>query len=172
MELRLNVLIRTEAPADISPINQLLKAAFPTDEEALLVTKLRENGRFTLSLVATNDHGELIGHLLFTPVTINGEDIGWQGLAPVSVKEEYRNQGVATALINEGLTMLAEFGYPLAVVLGEPDYYHRFGFVSTKNEELSSQWDIPAEYFMLKNLLDIDLNRYQGKIEYSEEFSL
>ncbi|UJF19708.1 N-acetyltransferase [Vibrio sp. SS-MA-C1-2] len=166
------MLIRTEAPADILPINQLLKNAFPTDEEALLVMKLRENSRFTLSMVAANDEGELIGYLLFTPVTVNGEDIGWQGLAPVAVKEEYRKQGVAAALINEGVTMLAEFGYPLAVVLGEPTYYHRFGFVTTTNENLQSQWDIPSDYFMLKNILDIDLSCHQGTIEYSEEFSL
>ena len=87
------MLIRTEAPADILPIDTLLKSAFETEAEANLTMTLRENSRLTLSLVACNDEGEVIGYVLFTPVLINGEDLGWQGLAPVAVKEEYRRRG-------------------------------------------------------------------------------
>lgn len=81
------MLIRTEAPADILTIDRLLKHAFPTDAEANLVMRLRENGKLTLSLVACTDDGEVIGHALFSPVTLNGEDLSWQGLAPLAVHE-------------------------------------------------------------------------------------
>ena len=77
------MLIRTEAPADILTIDLLVKSVFDTTAEAKLVMSLRENSHLTLSLVACNDDGELIGHCLFSPVTINGEDIAWQGLAPL-----------------------------------------------------------------------------------------
>ena len=60
------MLIRTEAPADILTIDALLRQTFPTSAEAKLVRSLRENSRFTLSLVACSDDGEVIGHVLFT----------------------------------------------------------------------------------------------------------
>jgi putative acetyltransferase len=55
------MLIRTEAPADILAVDKLLKSTFETEAEANLVMKLRENGRRTLSLVACNDEGEVVG---------------------------------------------------------------------------------------------------------------
>ena len=84
------MLIRTEAPADILTIDRLLKHAFPTEAEANLVMRLRENGKLTLSLVACTDEGEVVGHALFSPVTLNGEDLSWQGLAPLAVHDDYR----------------------------------------------------------------------------------
>lgn len=83
------MLIRTEAPADILVVDQLLKNVFATEAEADLVMALRENGQRTLSLVACDDEGEIVGHVMFSPVTLEGEDLNWQGLAPLAVKEEY-----------------------------------------------------------------------------------
>lgn len=66
------MLIRTEAPADILAVERLLSAVFATNSEANLVTSLRENGRRTLSLVACDEQGEIVGYALFSPVTLNG----------------------------------------------------------------------------------------------------
>lgn len=100
------MLIRTEAPADILAVDRLLKSAFETETEADLVMRLRENGRRTLSLVACNDEGELVGHVMFSPVTLNGEDLNWQCLAPLAIKADYRRQGLAAELVKEGLESL------------------------------------------------------------------
>lgn len=86
---------------------------------------LRENGQRTLSLVACDDEGEIVGHVMFSPVTLEGEDLNWQGLAPLAVKEEYRRQGIGAELVKEGLSSLGELGYPACVVLGDPAYYSR-----------------------------------------------
>lgn len=119
------MLIRTEAPADILVVDQLLKEVFATEAEANLVMALRENGRRTLSLVACDDEGEIVGHVLFSPVTVAGEDLNWQGLAPLAVKQAYRRQGIGAELVKEGLSSLGELGYPACVVLGDPAYYAR-----------------------------------------------
>ena len=63
--------------------------------------RLRENGRRTLSLVVSNDEGEIIGYVMFSPVTLNGEDLNWQGLAPLAIQKEYRCQGLATELLKK-----------------------------------------------------------------------
>lgn len=165
------MLIRTEAPADILAIDRLLKSTFETEAEANLVMRLRENGRRTLSLVACNDEGEVVGYVLFSPVTLEGSDDNWQGLAPLAVDAQYRNQGVAAQLVREGFDSLREFGYPACVVLGDPDYYGRFGFVDAAEHQIGCQWDVPQGAFQIRALVEGELDGRSGTIEYSPEFS-
>jgi len=165
------MLIRTEAPADILVIDRLLKSAFETEAEANLVMQLRENSHLTLSLVACTDEGEVVGHAMFSPVTLEGEDLNWQGLAPVAVKEEYRKQGIADKLIREGLSSLFEFGYPACVVLGDPNYYGRFGFEAAESKQMRCEWDVPAGAFQVLAMAEGEFDQRQGLIQYCPEFS-
>lgn len=164
------MLIRTEAPADILTVDQLLKSAFETDAEAKLVMQLRENGHRTLSLVASTDDGEIIGHVMFSPVTLKGEDYNWQGLAPLAVKEEYRGQGIAKQLVEEAFSSLLELGYPACVVLGDPAYYGRFGFVPGEQYNMQCQWDVPKGAFQVIELRSGEFEGRDGVIEYCPEF--
>ncbi len=165
------MLIRTEAPADILLIDKLLKSAFETDAEADLVMSLRENGRFTLSLVACTDEGEVVGHALFSPVTLNGEQLGWQGVAPVAVKSPLRKQGIAGKMIREGLSTLYELGYPACVVLGDPEFYARFGFVDAAELNMHCEWDVPQGVFRAMELVQGEFSGKSGLVRYSPEFS-
>ncbi len=163
------MLIRTEAPADILTIDRLVKSAFPTEAEANLVMKLRENSNLTLSLVACSDEGEVIGHVMFSPVTLNGEHLNWQGLAPISVKEEFRGQGIAKALVEEAHSTLRDFGYPVVAVLGDPEFYAKFGY--QYDERFTCPWEVPEGVFRVIELVEGSLASQQGLIEYSPEFS-
>ncbi|TXY15138.1 N-acetyltransferase [Vibrio mimicus] len=169
---RLLMLIRTEAPADILAVDELLKTVFATEAEANLVMALRENGRRTLSLVACDDEGEIIGHVMFSPVTVDGEDLNWQGLAPLAVKEEYRRQGIGAELVKEGLSSLGELGYPACVVLGDPVYYSRFGFEDAAQYQLHCAWEVPQGAFRVVALWERELDGRRGLVEYSPEFSV
>ncbi|EEY39330.1 N-acetyltransferase [Vibrio mimicus] len=166
------MLIRTEAPADILAVDELLKTVFATEAEANLVMALRENGRRTLSLVACDDEGEIIGHVMFSPVTVDGEDLNWQGLAPLAVKEEYRRQGIGAELVKEGLSSLGELGYPACVVLGDPAYYSRFGFEDAAQYQLHCAWEVPLGAFRVVALWERELDGRRGLVEYSPEFSV
>ena len=165
------MLIRTEAPADILVIDRLLKQTFETEAEANLVMALRENGKLTLSLVACNDEGEVVGHALFSPVTLEGEDLNWQGLAPVAVREDYRQQGIAEKMIREGLESLRDFAYPACVVLGDPAYYSRFGFVAAESQNFRCEWEVPAGAFQVLAIAEHEFSERSGLIEYSSEFA-
>ncbi|GGK45370.1 GNAT family N-acetyltransferase [Aliivibrio fischeri] len=166
------MLIRTEAPADILTVDRLVRTAFDTEAEAKLVMSLRENSHLTLALVACSDDGEVIGHCLFSPVTLNGDDLNWQGLAPLCVKKEHQKQGIAEELVKEGLEMLTELGYPVAVVLGDPNYYQRFGFESATNYDMHSKWEVPEGAFMIKACSSEFIEGKSGLIEYCPEFDL
>ena len=117
------MLIRVEIPIDAPGIDALLRRSFESDAEAKLVHDLREDGFLTLGLVATDDEGQVIGYVAFSPVDVQGEDLQWVGMAPLAVDEKYRGQGLARQLVYEGLDSLNEFGYAAVVTLGDPALY-------------------------------------------------
>lgn len=74
------MIIRAETPADTSTIRALTETAFKHAEhrsqtEGAIVDALRTAGALTLSLVAEQD-GEILGHIAFSPVLIDGKDLG------------------------------------------------------------------------------------------------
>jgi putative acetyltransferase len=128
------MIIRLENEGDADAIHALTAAAFqgkPYSDgtEAHVVDALRAAGALTISLVA-EDYDEMVGHVAFSPVTINGQPGRWYGLGPVSVTPARQRQGVGTALIKTGLSQLRALGADGCVLLGDPAYYGRFGFVS------------------------------------------
>lgn len=124
--------IRLERPEDAAIIRALTDAAFKgmpfSDQtEARVIDALRAADALTLSLVAT-EGGEILGHVAFSPVNINGEAGDWYGLGPVSVWPDRQRTGIGQALIRDGLQRLRSLGAGGCVLLGAPAYYRRFGF--------------------------------------------
>lgn len=124
--------IRNESPRDWDAIAAVTSAAFgpmpySSGTESRIVDALRECAMLTISLVAERQ-GEVIGHIAFSPVRIDGRDGPWFGLGPVSVRPDLQRQGIGQALIRTGIAQLCDLGAGLCVVLGDPRYYGRFGF--------------------------------------------
>jgi len=86
------MIIRPEKPEDVPAIRIVNERAFGGAAEADLVDALRLNGKATISLVAEDD-GRVIGHILFSPVTIetSERELVGVGLAPMSVIPERQN---------------------------------------------------------------------------------
>ena len=105
---------------------------YSNGSEAPIIDQLRNDRDLTLSLVAEHEN-QIIGHIAFSPVTINGDNRGWFGLGPVSVDPGFQKQGVGSQLINMGLSKIKQKGTPGCVLIGNPAYYHRFGFQSDGN---------------------------------------
>lgn len=162
--------IRPEIPADITDIREVVRDAFANhprsnQTEHLLVDKLREAGALTVSLVAEVD-GEVVGHIAFSRVTIDGQDRHWYGLAPVSVTPRFQGKGIGMALVNAGLAALKPLKAAGCVVLGEPEYYSRFGFRADAALVLDG---VPPEYFMVLRWGD---KSAKGVVAYHEAFSI
>lgn len=140
--------IRAELPGDVEAIRAVTTAAFENApysnrKEAAIVEALRRAGALSVSLVAT-EGDEVIGHAAFSPVLINGAAGDWYGLGPVSVRPDRQQQGIGRRLIACGLEELGRRGARGCVVLGEPAYYGRFGFVSDPDLRLAGA---PPVYF-------------------------
>ncbi len=144
--------IRPEQPTDHREIFALNAAAFDTDDEARLVDRLRDGGRLTVSLVAVSDQ-TIIGHVAFSPVTVNAQPTRGVGLAPLAVAAEQRGRGVGTKLVHAGIDTCREAGFDFAVVLGEPAYYRRFGFETASRFGLTNIYGVD-EPFMAMPLRD------------------
>lgn len=124
--------IRTEQPTDIPAIGSTIKAAFEGHAyseglEGAIVSNLRKSNQLSLSLVAVCED-EVVGHIAFSPITIDGDHRQWYGLGPLSVLPKVHGGGIGSALVREGLKRLKESGGKGCVVLGNPAYYQRFGF--------------------------------------------
>ncbi|GGI54749.1 GNAT family N-acetyltransferase [Oxalicibacterium solurbis] len=160
--------IRDECADDVDAIRRITQAAFSLAEhssgtESAIVDALRMADALAVSLVATMDE-EVVGHIAFSPVTI-GTAIGWFGLGPLSVRPDMQKQGIGGALVGEGLIRLRAMRARGCVVLGDPGYYRRFGFV---HDPAIRYEGVPPEYFMR---LSFDGSEVSGNVVYHEGFS-
>ena len=163
--------LRLEQPADAAPIDALVRAAFANHphsdgSEHLIVERLRARGMLALSLVALDGGGNIVGHVAFSPVTIDGKPSGWMGLGPLAVLPGYQGRGIGTALAAAGLEALEKMGAAGCVVLGEPAYYSRFGF---RCEAGLRYPEAPAANFMARRIAGESLPA--GVVRYDDAFS-
>jgi putative acetyltransferase len=126
------IIIRDETQADIDAITRVTIAAFRTLEvsnqtEQYVIEGLRAAGALRISLVAELD-GRVVGHVAFSPVSIADGTPDWYGLGPVSVQPEHQGRGIGKALIEEGLSRLKDLHARGCCLVGDPEYYRKFGF--------------------------------------------
>ncbi|MGP6174014.1 GNAT family N-acetyltransferase [Corynebacterium sp. A21] len=161
--------IRPETPTDIPGIRAVIEQAFAELEhsdgsEPAIVDKLRDDAALHLSLVAETAAG-VVGHVAISAVSIGDGRGDWFGLGPISVHPDLQGGGIGSALMRAALAQLRAAGAGGVVLLGEPAYYHRFGFEVVPGLTYPPA---PAEYFMA--LLLNDTTFPQGVVEYHAAF--
>ena len=171
---RVNETVRPYRAEDAAAVREVHERAFAgRREEAHLVEMLHAAGAAPVSLVAaTEPGGRVVGHVLFSPVRVDGSGSGsppMVGLAPVGVLPECQGRGTGSHLIREGLVACRRAGYGAAVVLGEPSYYSRFGFKRASGRGLGNEYSTD-EYFMVAELGNGTLEDVVGTVRYREEF--
>ncbi|RWR46103.1 N-acetyltransferase [Sinirhodobacter ferrireducens] len=142
----------TETAPEQAALAALVTRAFATAQvasgtEAEVLARLRESGALSLSLVA-EEAGQLVGQIAASPATIGGAE-GWACLGPLSVVPEAQGRGIGSALMRAALAQLAARGAAGAVLVGEPAYYGRFGFVADPAVVLAG---VPARYVLVRPL--------------------
>lgn len=168
-----DLILRPEIPADYPAVAALLRAAFldhphgrPGEPvEPALLDALRQQGGLALALTAEAG-GQVVGHIAFSPVTISGEAGAWYGMGPVAVLPAWQGQGIGSSLVDEGLRQLRALGAQGCVLVGEPDYYRRFGFAT---DPLLTLPGVPPEYFLVYTLAD---TYPVGEVSFHAAFSL
>lgn len=162
------MILRKETTADIDAITEVTIAAFKNlsvsnQTEQFIIKALRSADALNISLVAEIDE-RVAGHIAFSSVVISDGTKDWYGLGPISVLPEYQKQGIGKSLINEGLSLLKKMGGQGCALVGDPNYYKRFGF---KNFPELVHEGIPQEVFLA---LPFNEKVPQGTIEFHESF--
>ncbi|MDP2993976.1 MAG: N-acetyltransferase, partial [Anaerolineales bacterium] len=179
--------LRPEMADDLPGIRLVEEAAFAHHNEADLVDLARARAKTTLSMVAVQDGG-VLAHALFTPVTFDPPHPGWcgpstglrrdrsgersgrgLGLGPIAVLPEYQRTGIGSRLMRAGLEHVRRLDYGFVVLLGDPAYYSRFGFMPGRAFGLSSDYGDGDEFQMLELRPGV-LTGSARKVKYIPEF--
>ncbi len=165
----MNIIIRNEKKSDFKAISEITLAAFVNEPhsnqtEPFIIKALRKADALSVSLVAELN-GKVVGHIAFSPVTIDGKNCNWYGLGPISVSPEYQRQGIGKSLMNEGLRLLKDLGAKGCALVGDPEYYKRFGFKNLPDLILEG---VPPENFLV---LPFGENNIRGTVVFHEAFT-
>jgi putative acetyltransferase len=154
MPLHSGVIIRDQTTDDFAAVHELVIAAFKTlpiacGREQFVMDALWTSGAATVALVAEDSGAAgadaIVGQAAFSKATVGGQDVGWHGCGPVSVPPKRHKQGIGSALMRAGLNRLRALGSKGCVVVGDPNYYPRFGFANT---DAMFEPGVPPEVFM------------------------
>ncbi len=154
------MVIEIESEKDYSEIYSLVKLAFQTAEHADgdehdYVTELRKSDRYIPELAFIAKQGdEIIGHIMITKTIVSSENENWVALllSPVCVKLEFRKNGIGAALIQHSLKVAFKLGFKAVFLVGEPNYYGKFGFQSIANFGIKDTGNIPEQYTLVVEL--------------------
>jgi putative acetyltransferase len=166
----MSIIVRPESTADEDAIRHVNRLAFGQDEEARLVDALRDGGYVRVSLVA-EQAGQIVGHILFSdlPIITRAGTVPALALAPMAVLPELQNQGIGSALVQQGLETCRQQGHRVVVVLGHAHFYPRFGF----SPKLAANLDSPfsgSDSFMALELVPGALDGVVGRVQYPPPF--
>ena len=164
----MTLIIKCEEKTEFEMIYHFIKEAFETaavsdgcEQDLVNMLRTSENYIPELALVAT-DNKQLIGHIMLTKFAFKGMLL----LAPLTVKLDYRHQGVGTKLVQKAFELAKEMNYTSVVVLGDPDYYGRFGFKPSVNFGITCTNEIPSEYVQIVELQEGALDSVNGTISF------
>lgn len=135
--------LRETTSDDMSALEALYRSAFPQENLIPLVRRLLDDMGNVLSLAAIRD-GHIFGHIAFTNCEISPSGDGIALLGSLAVAPAAQNQGIGRRLVHGGLERLASMGCRQVQVLGDPDYYRRFGF--EQDDHVTPPYDLPEAW--------------------------
>ena len=184
-EITSNETIRLEAEKDHLKVENLVRDAFwnvyrPGAFEHYIVHNLRNDSSFIKELAyIIEKNSEIIGHINYSKGNMNlykanryGVDIKLNDrkgeaiiLGPIAINPKYQNQGYGSKLIKHTLKLAKNNNIPFVFVVGDENYYSRFGFESASKYNLFLEGTDTQEenpFFMIKifeNVLDEDYDK-------------
>ncbi len=156
------ILIDEEAPADAGAREVLLDRVMP-DRASKPSERLRQ-GRLPaagLSFVA-RDGDRLVGSVRLWQVSAGGRPALLLG--PLGVEHRLRGKGVGAGLMQVALNRAALLGHAAVILIGDPEYYERFGFVADPTSGLVMPDPVERRRFLGHELVGGSLKRAEGQV--------
>ena len=164
-------LIRPERSGDFEPVHALLLAAFGREAQARLVDRLRASGKIATALVA-EENDRIFGHVVFSKIVASAEggEVSALALAPLAVVPAFQRLGFGSALVSAGLERCRSERHSRVLVLGDPVYFARFGFVPAARFGLKCPFPAADNAFMAIELEPGAFAETSGMVRYGHEF--
>ena len=152
-----------ERPADAAEIETILDRAFGADRLKKTSYRYRAYGPSVpyLRFVA-REFETVIGTIRYWPVSVGGRDNALL-LGPIAVDPSRRAQAVGGTLIQHSLAVAAEAGHRAVLLVGDVDYYGRFGFAYAATAGIVMP-DERAERLLVRELAPNALRGLQGPL--------
>lgn len=149
------MIIRLETEADATRVHELQAAAFGRAQEADLAAALREGGHSIdeMCLVAEVD-GRVVGHVVCSIGDLGGVPV--PGLGPIGVEPDLQHTGIGSALMHGAIGAAEARHEPMIVLLGNPDYYGRFGFIASSEVNVAPPDESWGHFFQARPLTHHD----------------
>lgn len=167
--------IRLEEEKDYLKVENLVRDAFwnvyrPGAWEHYIVHNLRDDSSFIKDLAyIIEENDEIIGHINYSKGQLNlykknryGVDIKLSDgsgkatvLGPIAIDSKYQSNGYGSKLIRHTLKLAEDMDIPFVFVIGDEDYYHRFGFESASKYNIyleGTDTEDENPFFMIKIL--------------------
>ncbi|MGD9778963.1 GNAT family N-acetyltransferase [Methanomethylovorans sp.] len=177
----MHISIRQEVEKDFNDVEYLTREAFwdlykPGCDEHLVLHKIRKVSAFVkeLDLIAC-DNDVIVGNIIYSRAkVVNDENKEFEVLCmgPIAVLPSYQDQGIGSLLMEHSIEKARQLGYKGIVIFGNPDYYHRFGFVDAKEYNIQTSWGDNLDAFMVLELYEDSLRGISGKFFEDEVFKI
>ena len=157
--------IRSATFGDLKGIRSLHERAFGPGRYALTAYRVREGTPSVSSYcqVAFLDD-KLVGAIRFTPILIGGKPDAVL-LGPLAVEPRHVNTGIGRELVSAGVKAAAADGARLVVLVGDVNYYKRFGFAPVPLGQIHMPGPVNPARIMALETVPGALSEYRGLIE-------
>lgn len=146
----------------------------PGCNEHLVLNKLRNSKSYIVELdLAAVFKNEIVGYIISSKAKIidalnNEHEVLCVG--PISVSTKFQNNGIGSKLIKESIKIAKELDYLGMILFGNPEYYHRFGFVNAEKYQITTKDNQNFEPFMALELQEKGLININGKFFEDDSF--
>lgn len=142
--------ISDELPHEAGRREALLDRAMGPGRKRKSSQKLRRGRLPALALCARDPSGSVLGTVRLWNVGIGSADALLLG--PLAVDPSHEGRGIGSALMREAIVRAACGGHGAIILVGDPEYYARFGF----SAELTQAIAMPGPY-ETRRLLALEL---------------
>lgn len=160
--------IREETEKDFFETEKMVRESFwnkyrPGCNEPYMVHVMRSHETFLpqFSRIALVD-GKIAGAIMYFKSKIkqaDGREIQVASFGPLCVSHKYRNLGIGRRLIEETMPLVKEAGFPGVLIVGEPEYYPKIGFIRCRERGITdaegNSWDPYMLYEFEKDSMKI-----------------
>lgn len=160
--------ISHETSADIAEREALLDRVMGEGRKRKSSEKLRRKRLPAegLALIARDENGTMVGTVRLWHISagknLSGQAVPALLLGPLAVETSLAGRGVGSALMRHAIESAKQLGHKVILLVGNPEYYERFGFIGGKTENLAMPGPVERHRFLALELQDNYLNGAAG----------